>query len=882
MKFASVRGFRIRQINQILIWLWLIAAGFSGRCPAADDGMSLALPVPGEHALRILSPTILELSLITQSPPPPGQPERWNFFDPEHGLHLPAADGFKVTVDGRGAVIRAIGFKRRPVYAPLKQRDLRLGNYLYVQLAEAVKNNQTVEVANPDGTLWSAEMRFTAKAAPLRFSPVIHVNQVGYLATGPKQAMVGFYLGSLGELDVPAQAGFEIISVGDETVVYRGRLVARRDQGFPYPWYQYVEEADFSGFRKPGEYRLAVPGLGASYPFFIDEKIAGAFARTFALGLYHQRCGTANALPYTRFTHAACHTAPAEVPTAQFKATQDFLKELAAESPKNPRQTAPPLQSVDASLYPFVRHGKVDVSGGHHDAGDYSKYTVNSASLIHYLVFAADAFPGVAELDNLGLPESGDGKSDLLEEAKWEADFLIKMQDDDGGFYFLVYPRDRKYENDVLPDHGDPQVVWPKTTTATAAAVAALAECGSSPAFKRQFPKEAARYLKAALRGWKFLSDAIARHGKDGAYQQLTHDGDEFMHDDELAWAAAELFAATGDSAFEDRLRAWLDPRDPETRRWGWWRMSASYGRAIRSYAFAVRTGRLKQKQLNPFFLKLCEDEIAACAEDWLRAAQQSAYGTSFPEQTKRVLSAGWYFSLDQAFDLVVASQLDFPPQNDLRPQFREAILSNLNYAAGCNPVNICFIAGLGWHRPREVVHNYAQNDRRALPPTGLQIGNIQDGFGWMDQYKRELGNDCFPLDGDKAGPYPMYDRWGDSFNLETEATTLNEGRALAVTAWLMAQTPLRTESWHPLSAEIVGLPKIATVDHSITVNLKTPHVDLQTARIVWEARDQEPVFGRKFTFSPRTAGPQWIEVEAQWPDGRRAFGVADFTATAQ
>ena len=57
-----------------------------------------------------------------------------------------------------------------------------------------------------------------------------------------------------------------------------------------------------------------------------------------------------------------------------------------------------------------------------------------------------DALPGAAELDNLGLPESGDGIPDLLQEAKWEVDFLAKMQDADGGFYFLVYPRERIYE----------------------------------------------------------------------------------------------------------------------------------------------------------------------------------------------------------------------------------------------------------------------------------------------------------------------------------------------------------------------------------------------------------------------------------------------------
>ena len=44
--------------------------------------------------------------------------------------------------------------------------------------------------------------------------------------------------------------------------------------------------------------------------------------------------------------------------------------------------------------------------------------------------------------------------------AKWEADFIAKMQDTDGAFYYMVYPRDREYEFDVLPENGDPAVVW--------------------------------------------------------------------------------------------------------------------------------------------------------------------------------------------------------------------------------------------------------------------------------------------------------------------------------------------------------------------------------------------------------------------------------------
>ncbi len=451
--------------------------------------------------------------------------------------------------------------------------------------------------------------------------------------------MIGYFLGDLGEMEIPASAGFTLVAARGGKVVYSGSLERRRDVGYrtnPTP-YQEVLEADFSDFRTPGEYRLAVPGLGASLPFLVDDGIAMGFARTYALGLYHQRCGAANALPYTRFVHGPCHDAPAEVPVGsdpRFAFTWKTIAGYAGEAaPDNPPQEAPRLTSEANALYPFVNRGPLDVSGGHHDAGDYSRYTINSAELVHYLVFAADSVPGAASLDNLGIPESGDGVCDLLQEAKWEADFLAKLQDADGGFYFLVYPRDREYESNVLPDHGDPQVVWPKNTAATAAAVAALAQCASSPAFKRQFPADSARYLRQARLGWKFLTDAIARHGKAGAYQKITFYGDRYTHDDELAWAACELYLATGETSFQDRLFEWFpNPADPRTFRWGWWRMSESWGNAVRSYCFGARSGRLPAQALDAQYLRLCEGQVGAAADDALEWSRKSAYATPFPD----------------------------------------------------------------------------------------------------------------------------------------------------------------------------------------------------------------------------------------------------------
>jgi len=854
-----------------------------------SDAEPLRLPKVGSYELRIITPSILELTYVTGVKEGSERPEQWDFATRDGQVQLPGPEQFVITAAGKEISVKTVGFKRRVLYAPFKQWDMRIGNELYLQLGKAVSEGEIVEARNPNQKLWPSALRFTVKADPLRSSPAIHVNQTGYLPNYSKKAMIGYYLGSLGEMEhslVPV-TNFAIIEAHSTNEVFRGALALRRDRGFPDHGYQQVIEADFTAFKTPGEYRLSVSGLGTSFPFFVGDEVAGAFARTSALGIYHQRCGIANELPYTRFTHGECHVRPAEVPdvSRKFSSVNESLKKETANYKDNPRHTAPQLKSVADSLYPFINKDPVDVRGGHHDAGDYSKYTINSAAFIHHLVFAADVFPGVAELDNLGLPESGDGKSDILQEAKWEADFLAKMQDSDGGFYFLVYPRDREYEFDVTPDHGDPQIVFPKTTAATAAATAALAQCASSPTFKKQFPDAAALYLEKAKKGWDFLEHAIAKYGKDGAYQKITHYGDEFMHDDELAWAACELFLATSDSKYHEKLQEWLKPGDPAVRKWGWWRLFESYGCAIRSYAFAAKAGKIIRERLDQRLLQECEKEIVASGEDQMRRAESSAYGTSFPEETKRARTAGWYFSSDAAFDLAVANQLDYPPKNDPRPKLVEALINNLNYEEGCNPVNVTYLTGLGLKRQREIVDQYAQNDRRVLPPTGIPLGNIQAGMSWLNLYKKVPSELSFPSDSEGDLTYPFYDRWGDTFNLTQEFVIVNQARALAYQAWLMAQTSLKTQPWKSAVGRIRELlTKGLTTEAggasvpAVSLVLETHGLDAGSARIIWEAAGHEPTFGHQFSFAPGKEGPAWVEAEAQWPDGRRVFAVKNFT----
>ncbi len=713
----------------------------------------------GANYARIVSPDVIELSRITSD-----TDTTWDNF----AQTVPGPTQFQVSVDGTSATVQGVGFKKHPIYSEFHGSDTRVEKTLYLKLSSAITgtpNSTSVEVTDsPQGSLWQ-NMRFVAPFSSMRYSPAIHINQDGYLRNQSKKAKIGYYLGSGGtgwvsELNPSLPLSFYLLDLSG-TVVFTGSLAARSDQlsdcGTTWrEWgqYQHVLEADFSSFPTAGSYRLQVPGLGVSLPFEINDNAALKLARTYALGIYEQRCGTGgtghevNEMPFTRFVHNDCHVAQVYIPnmdsTPKYPddATVNFhngrMLFYTTGGNANPLQTAAALQNYDASLYAFSTASKgttKSLSQGHHDAGDYSKYISNSAFLIHFLVFAADNFPGAAALDNLGIPESGNSKSDLLDEAKWEADFLANAQDSDGGFYFLVYPTNAETES-AQPDYGARQVVWPKTTAVTAAAVAALAEIGSSPTFRTQFGSSVGdAYITKAQSGWTFLMNAISAHGKQGAYQKLTAYADDFTHDDELAWAAASLFAATGSSTYSSQLMTWFDPTSTtQSSLDGWWRLYACWGCAAQDYLFAETS---RSRTLDSTFRTKCIDALVDAGDDWRTWSQYDSYGTSLPNETKVFANPGWYFGTDHAFDIAVAdlansklSSTDtrYPTQAQRHTDYVNDMLENVNFQHGENPVNVDFVTGLGYKRQRQIVNQYANfpaYDKRLLPPSGVPIGNL-------------------------------------------------------------------------------------------------------------------------------------------------------------
>src|SRR5262245_1393273 len=123
---------------------------FALKSSAADlqlsDADPLRLPSVGSYQLRIISPALLELTYVTGVRQGAERPEQWDLVNRNGQIQLPALDEYAVTANGKRVAVKGVGFKRRVLYAPFKRWDLRLGNYLYLQLTSPVEENEMIEV----------------------------------------------------------------------------------------------------------------------------------------------------------------------------------------------------------------------------------------------------------------------------------------------------------------------------------------------------------------------------------------------------------------------------------------------------------------------------------------------------------------------------------------------------------------------------------------------------------------------------------------------------------------------------------------------------------------------------------------------------------------
>lgn len=374
-------------------------------------------------------------------------------------------------------------------------------------------------------------------------SPHLRVDQLGYL---PRATKVGVLREPVVGYDAPlaygAPATIEIRRTGDGSVAFTAPVVAWNGGAVHASSGDRVWWFDFGGLTEEGEFEARDPVSGASSePFRIDGDVYDEALRAAARMFLYQRCGVAKAAPFAEaaWTDAVCH--------------------LGAEQDLDCRSVLDPTPA-----------SALDLSGGWHDAGDYNKYVNYADEVLHDLLGAYELDP-LRWPDGWGLPESGNGVPDLLDEVRCELEWFLRMQRPDGSVLHKVSVLGFEAAS---PPSADAAVrrYGPPTASATVSAAGAFARAALAyDALGDPGSQSFALSLRtAAVQAWSWLeaNPGLFPSSYDNAgFQSAPAEDTAYEQEMNRLRAAVFLYRLTGDAQY----RAYVDGNVPQSHLVQWW-----------------------------------------------------------------------------------------------------------------------------------------------------------------------------------------------------------------------------------------------------------------------------------------------------------------------
>jgi hypothetical protein len=362
--------------------------------------------------------------------------------------------------------------------------------------------------------------------------PFIVVDQFGYLPSSEKVAVLRDPVTGFDNADsYTPGATLQVVNTGTSAVAFTGAATVWNAGATDVSSGDRAWLFDFSSVTAAGSYEiLDVERNVRSMRFEIGDNLYRPVLIQAVRTFFYQRAGHAKAAPFAGigWVDSASHLGPLQDANAR-------------------RYDAP----TDAST-------ERDLRGGWYDAGDCNKYTSWTAGYVTGLLHAYAENPAVWT-DNFNIPESGNGVPDILDEAKWGADHLIRMQNANGSVLSIVGLACLSPPSTTTA----PSVYGPESTSATLGAATAFAQSAriygslGTPAFDAY----AAEMRTRAEDAWDWASanpGVIFRNNEGtaaglGAGQQETDDAGRASM---KLVAAVYLFALTGESVYRDHVDA--------------------------------------------------------------------------------------------------------------------------------------------------------------------------------------------------------------------------------------------------------------------------------------------------------------------------------------
>jgi endoglucanase len=482
-------------------------------------------------------------------------------------------------------------------------------------------------------------------------------NQCGYRPRSQK-------VFSLPPGDAP-DTPFEIISEQQGHSVFAGRLgsplldTASGDS---------ISFADISRFTTPGKYRLVSQGVHPQ-PFLIGEDVYKQALFLSMRAFYGQRCGCAVDLG-DGYRYPACHQVNAFHPSSG-------------------------------------RAGSLPSHGGWHDAGDYGRYIVNSAIACGTLLWAWELYPASLRSLSLRIPESGHKLPDYLAEVRWNMEWMLSLQDLDGGvwhkqtseqFCGFIMPQNDKLTSYVIGTGAEPY----KSTCATAGLAAVMAI--AARCYNEYDESFAALCLAAAKRAWTWaLAHPDVTFSNPPGIQTGAYSDTNCR--DQILWASAELWRTTGDRQYEHAFLQTSSGAETQIFPPSW-----SDVRPLAFWAYALTQRTTDQAARNRVL-----ERTRATALDLVRRQKSSGYGTTLDSNDYSWGSNS--VAANQALLLLLAHH--FEPDR----QFLEAALGNLHYLLGRNCFAVSWVTHVGSNPFLHPHHRPSIADGIPTPWPGLLSG---------------------------------------------------------------------------------------------------------------------------------------------------------------
>lgn len=533
----------------------------------------------------------------------------------------------------------------------------------------------------PEPSAIVAVQTITPTTGPIVIPALVSVNQTGYFPNGTKIALIASDLKEPQEWSLQSSSG-ELLMTG-KTIV-KGYDPASGDS---------IQSIDFSSFTKPGSGYVIESGGLKSVPFAISTDIYSQVEKDAMTYFYDNRSGTVIDAQYAgeQWARPAGHLTDHNVTC--YKGTDS-----------------------GGITWPGCNY-TLDVVGGWYDAGDFGKYVVNGGIAVWTLMDLYEQLPDAFLDGSLSIPEQANGVADLLDEARWEMQFLLSMQvpqgepqagmvhhkihDESWAPMPMVPPTEVNNDNENKIA-GTGRYLFPPSTAATLNLAATGAVC--TRIWKNIDVAFSQKCLTAAEIAWKASlvnPDVFAGNtpGQGGGNYEDNNVSDEFY------WAASELFITTGKEEYETYLLNSNQFAKIDSFDWG--------NTAVLGTISLVTV----KNELSSQKLMLLKNSIKEYSDAMLKRQNADGY---------LVLIEGSYPWGSNGMILNNMMLMGLEYRISKENKYLNSVRSSMDYIMGRNPVNQSYVSGYGTYSMQYPHHRFWANDPAngfPPPPSGAVSG---------------------------------------------------------------------------------------------------------------------------------------------------------------